>query len=277
MIIGAMNHPAQDPVEEIRWMADMGLQFIDLTIEPPGAPSWKIDAKAVRLALDAHNMKVVGHTAYYLPMASAFESLRRASVEEFKRCLEKFAEIGALWMNVHPDRHTPMHDRAFFIRRNIESLVEMQEYADRCGVGLMIENLPGEYNNAHQLGELLDPLPKLGLHLDIGHANLMVPRSTAEEILAVYGGRLRHVHLHDNRGGNADLHLPLGAGDVDVPGAIKALQRCGYDGTITLEVFTRDRHFLAYSRDILRKMWDQIQTFSTGTPRLQRSQEPASL
>jgi sugar phosphate isomerase/epimerase len=236
----------------------MRLDFIDLTIEPPGAASWRIHTKAVRQALDQFKLQVIGHTAFYLPLGSAFESLRRASVDEFKRCLDKFAEVGAPWMNIHPDRHAPMHDRAFFIRRNIESLVEMQEHADKVGVGLMIENLPGEYNNAAQLGDLLEALPKLGLHLDIGHANLMVPRNTTEEILERYGNRLRHVHLHDNRGGNADLHLPLGAGDLDLPAAIRALKKCGFDGTITLEVFTRDRHYLAYSRDVLRQMWDRI-------------------
>jgi hypothetical protein len=36
----------------------------------------------------------------------------------------------------------------------------------------MLENLPGDFNTAAQMGELLDPLPELGLHLDIGHANL---------------------------------------------------------------------------------------------------------
>lgn len=30
------------------------------------------------------------------------------------------------------------------------------------------------------------------------------------------------------------------------------------DGTITLEVFTADRHFLSYSRDVLRKVWDDL-------------------
>ena len=57
----------------------------------------------------------------------------------------------------------------------------------------MIENLPGDYNSAPQLGELLEPLPKLGLHLDIGHANLLVPRNTTGEILNAWGSRLRHV------------------------------------------------------------------------------------
>ena len=54
-----------------------------------------------------------------------------------------------------------------------------------------------------------------------------------------------------------DLHLPLGCGTVDVRNGIEALKRCGYDGTITLEVFTPDRHYLEYSRDRLRQLWEQ--------------------
>jgi len=121
----------------------------------------------------------------------------------------------------------------------------------------MIENLPGEYNSAAQLGELLDAMPELGLHLDIGHANLQVPHNTTEEILAAYGKRLRHVHLHDNRGGHADLHLPLGTGTVDLRRGIEALQTCGYDGAITLEVFTPDVRHVIYSRDLLRATWNR--------------------
>jgi sugar phosphate isomerase/epimerase len=121
----------------------------------------------------------------------------------------------------------------------------------------MLENLPGDFNTAAQLGELLDPLPELGLHLDVGHANLMVGQSTVEELLAAYGPRLRHVHLHDNKGGAADLHLPLGTGSVDVRGAVRLLQRHGYDSTITLEVFTPDTHHLTYSRDLLQRIWTE--------------------
>jgi hypothetical protein len=35
------------------------------------------------------------------------------------------------------------------------------------------------------------------------------------------------------------------------------LQAIGYDGTITLEVFSPDRAHLAYSKDVLRRIWDQ--------------------
>jgi sugar phosphate isomerase/epimerase len=256
MLIGAMNHPERRLEDEIAWMADLGMEFIDLTLEPPAAASWALDIHAVRSALDRHRMAVVGHTAWYLPLASAIPEIRRGAVEELARCLRCFAELGAKWMNVHPDRHTPWHDRRFYIKGNIESLECLLRDSEKYGVGLMVENLPGDYNSAAQLGELLDPLPELGLHLDIGHANLQVSKNTTQEILDAHGRRLRHVHLHDNRGGHADLHLPLGAGTVDVKGAVGALRQCGYDGTITLEVFTPDRHHLLYSRDVLRGLWN---------------------
>src|SRR5439155_23433878 len=113
------------------------------------------------------------------------------------------------------------------------SLEELLPPSRRCGVGLMLENLPGDFNSAVQLEPLLYALPEAGLHLDLGHANLRVAHSTAPELIRAYAPRLRHVHLHDNKGGNADLHLPLGAGTVDVAGGIRCLKAAGYDGTIT--------------------------------------------
>jgi sugar phosphate isomerase/epimerase len=257
VLIGAMNHPGRDVLHEIEWIAAMGLRFIDLTLEPPMAASWKVDRPAIRRALKRHGLGVVGHTAFYLPLASGIEEIRRASLDELRRCVDAFAEIGARWMNVHPDRHAPMHDRRFFVERNIATLQELLPYAAERGIGIMVENLPGDFNTAKELGELLDPLPDLGLHLDIGHANLLVLHSTVEELLLAYGSRLRHVHLHDNKGGSADLHLPLGTGTVDVRGAVGLLKRLGYDGTITLEVFTPDPHHLAYSRDLLQRIWEE--------------------
>jgi sugar phosphate isomerase/epimerase len=257
MLIGAMNHPAHDVLQEIEWMAGMGMGFIDLTLEPPLAASWRIDRKAVRDSLERSGLAAVGHTAFYLPIASGIEEIRRASLEELRRCVDVFADLGVRWMNVHPDRHAPMHDRTFFVQKNIATLGELLPYARERGIGLMVENLPGDFNTAEQMGELLDPLPDLGLHLDIGHANLLVIRSTVGELLEAYGDRLRHVHLHDNKGGSADLHLPLGTGSVDVRAAVRELKAVGYDGTITLEVFTPDRHHLAYSRDALQRIWNE--------------------
>jgi sugar phosphate isomerase/epimerase len=256
MLIGTMNHPGREILAEIEWMVNMEFDFIDLTLEPPQADVRRLDRRAVRQALESSHLRVVGHTAYYLPLCSPFESVRRAAVEELKLCIEAFAGLGAAWMNIHPDSTAPLHDRNFLIERNLQTIRELLPVSREFGVGLMIENLPGSFNTVRQLAELLDPVPELGMHLDIGHANLLVDHNTTDEILVAYGQRLQHVHLHDNKGGGSDLHLPLGAGTVDTAHYVRSLQSAGYDGTITLEVFTPDRQHLDYSRHVLRKIWD---------------------
>ena len=163
-------------------------------------------------------------------------------------------------MNLHPDQQAPLHDRKFVIDRNVQSLRELLPVAQEHGIGLMMENLPGSFNTARQVSELLDPIPELGLHLDIGHANLLVELNSTDELLAAYGKRLRHVHLHDNKGGNADLHLPLGAGTLETDHYVRSLQAVGYDDTITLEVFTADRRHLEYSVEVLRQLWNDCLT-----------------
>ncbi len=260
MLIGAMNHPACDPLTEIQWMADMGLGFVDLTLEPPSAASWQINPKAIRDVLQRRKLPVVGHTAYYLPIGSPFRSLRKATCEELKKCIEIFAFLGAKWMNIHPDREQHLHEREDIIGFNLETFGELLPIARDAGIGLMVENVPMHFNSVEQLSELLDPLPDLGLHLDIGHCNLLGSETgnSYEELISAYGSRLKHVHLHDNKGGTADLHLPLGTGNLDLFGCIRALKQAGYDETITLEVFAKDHHYLQYSRDVLRKVWDEM-------------------
>ena len=255
MLVGAMNHPGEPLHREVAWMAELELDFVDLTLEPPAVATWQVDPAEVRRMLGDHGLGVVGHTAYYLPIGSSFESLRRAAIDELKRAAETFVAIGARWMNVHPDGHAPFTDEQTIVHRNIASLRELVAFAKPLGLGIMLENVPGRFNSVSQLGPIFDAVPEASLHLDIGHCNLNVARSTAGELISRFARRLAHVHLHDNRGGHADLHLALGMGDLDVMAHVRELRAAGYDSTITLEVFSRDRNFLAYSRDRLKEMW----------------------
>ena len=74
----------------------------------------------------------------------------------------------------------------------------------------------GVQTSVAQLSPIFEAVPDTAVHLAIGHCNLSVARSTAGELILRYARRLAHVHLHDNRGGKADLHLALGMGDLDV-------------------------------------------------------------
>src|SRR5690348_5009157 len=103
MIIGAMNHAMRDVGGEIRRFRAQGFDFVDLTLEPERARPRDLDLEVVRRALAETGLTVVGHTAWYLPIASPFESVRRAALDELTACLDVFAQLNVDRMNVHPD------------------------------------------------------------------------------------------------------------------------------------------------------------------------------
>jgi sugar phosphate isomerase/epimerase len=255
MLLGIMNNPARDPLKEIARAAEFGFDFVDLTLEPPLARADRVDAAKIRAALTSRGLGVVGHTAYYLPFGSAFDAIQAAAVAEAEACLRVFAGVGATLMNLHLFCHVPAHDTTFINRRNVEAIGRLLPVARELGIRLMVENLEGD--TGESLAPVLDALPDVGLHLDIGHANIRAPKSHTTGLLQRYGERLAHVHLSDNKG-RGDDHLAIGAGSIDWKRELRALKASGYDGTITLEVFYGDSDLLAYSRDKVRRLWNEL-------------------
>src|SRR5215472_16244183 len=98
--LGAMNHPMREVVDEIRTFHRLGFNFVDLTLEPERARADMVDLAAVARVLADCGMGVVGHTAWYLPIASPFASLRQAARDEMIRCFDAFARLGIDRVNV---------------------------------------------------------------------------------------------------------------------------------------------------------------------------------
>jgi sugar phosphate isomerase/epimerase len=257
MLLGAMNHPMRDPIEEIRAFAAAGFDFVDLTLEPDRAYAATLDVKAVRDALHQTGLGVVGHTAWYLPLASPFPILRRAALDELSRDLDVFAALDVDRMNVHPDRGRSLSPTDWIVERNAEALATLATKASHLGIRVIVENIPGLFGRVDVLQTIFERVPALGFHLDVAHANLGVVRNATSELLDAFGDRLVHVHFSDNKGGDADLHLPLGAGYIDWSEMVKLVKSRGYDGTITLEVFSDDAEYLHYSARKIRALWAQ--------------------
>jgi len=253
-----MNNPAVSLRREIEYTAEKGFDFIEITLEPPAAGVEKVNAPEVRRQLDDLGLEAVGHTAYYLQIASPFERVRLAAVDEFKRCLDVLADLHIPTMTVHPDygilNGFEVKD---ILARNTESLAALVAHGKQVGVAVLLENLDRHLGSAENLKQIFDPLPDLGLTLDVAHANLWMPQNQTPELLECLAARLRHVHFSDNNGGRDDLHLPLGAGKILFKPLVRGLKAVGYDGTITLEVFSRERDYLLLSREKLREWWGQ--------------------
>ena len=109
-------------------------------------------------------------------------------------------------------------------------------YGRENGVLISLENLS---ETATDLGPLLEAVPDLGLTLDVGHGQLLTDTNTSFDIIENLSASIKHIHLHDNRGGRGvkdDLHLPLGEGIIDFHGIFERLVKKGYNGTVTLEL-----------------------------------------
>ncbi len=247
-----MNHPARDPLSEIAWAADNGFDFLDLTLEHPKAGGDVVDSAAIRSALDATGLGVVGHTAWYLPFASPTPRLRAAAIAEVESTFPLFATAGATLVNVHPDPGQSVTSEAT-LGWNAEAFALLAERAAAHGLRLMVENIPNVFTSVAELRTLIEAHPSIGFHLDIAHAQVRGNRT--HDYVAAFDSRLVHIHLSDNTG-RADDHLPLGAGRLDWKRLIRMVRRIGYDETVTLEVFSGDLDYLLASQRKLRAVWD---------------------
>ncbi len=255
MLYGAMNNPMIDPVEEIQVFADQGFDFIDLTLEPEETYPSTMNIKRVVKALDETKLGVVGHTAWYLPIASPYPEMRELAIKELEKCLRVFRDLGVERMNVHPQVKVPLHNDDWIISQNIDGLTRLVNTAAKFKMKIMLENMP-HYSRVSFIKPILDAVPEAEMLLDVGHANLDHPYNRSEELLANFGSRLGHVHVSDNRGGRDDEHLPLGVGSINWLKIVQKLKQVGYDRTVTIEVFGDDEDYLVISRDKFKRLWE---------------------
>jgi sugar phosphate isomerase/epimerase len=244
-----MNNPFAPLLDEIARIGSEGFDFLDLTLEPPCA--WPVDAGAIRSALDKTGLEIVGHTAFFLPIASPYPALRSSAISLFADACEVFETLGATLVNVHPDPVTRSYPRDAAVAQNVSAMTELAEIAEARGLRLMLENLGPQFGAVEHLEPLLAADDRIGFHLDVGHANLGGSRFAA--LLDAFGERLTHVHVSDNFGVD-DLHLPLGAGSIDWPEVVDALRRRRYDGTVTVEVFSA--RYVSSSAELWRTWWN---------------------
>ena len=250
-----MNNPAAPLDDELERIAAAGFDFVDLTLEP--AHAWPCDGERVGRRLRELGLAVVGHTAFYLPVASPFPELREETRRLFGEFLDVFAAAGAKVVNVHPQPLPALFSTDDVRARNAEAIALLVEDAAARGLKLAIENMGRTFSRPADLAPLFAAADGAAFHLDVGHAHMGRAAGEPErfrDLLDAFGDRLVHVHVHDNLGVD-DLHLPLGSGRIDWPAVVSALKNVGYDGTVTLEVFDTEPVYVDVSLRLWREWW----------------------
>jgi len=262
MLYGAMNFPVKPILEELEAISGLGFDYLELTMDPPQAHFSTIRQQKKRLlkALDRQQMKLVCHLPSFIYTADLTHGLRKASLNEVIKSLEVAAELGCLKAVLHPSYIMGLGIFVMDQAREyaLESLEAIMEKADQLDLLICLENL---FPKAHSLVEPEDftdifvKFPNLKMTLDTGHAHIEdTEGKRAVKFIERFPDRIDHIHVSDNLG-EADNHLPVGAGTVNFNEIVKALKGIGYDNTITLEVFSKDRDYLKMSRNKVAAMF----------------------
>jgi sugar phosphate isomerase/epimerase len=170
-------------------------------------------------------------------------------------------ELGAkvLVLHLYPEAGIPAYARAI--------LPPLQAAAAR-GLDLAVENTvttaPADFNQLFAELRTLNPaeLPRLGMCLDIGHANLCA--ATRNDYLGFIDQLdpdipIIHLHAHENWG-DADSHLPLFTGPAardttGVRGFVDRMKKRRFHGSVILEQWPEPPSLLNQARDGLLRIW----------------------
>ncbi|UCD99735.1 MAG: sugar phosphate isomerase/epimerase [Chloroflexota bacterium] len=256
MRYGAMNFPIKTILSEIEEIAELGFDYLELAMDPPQAHYATIQEykKPILKTLNTHCLQLVCHLPTFVSIADLTESIRKASLTEMIKSLEVAAELNALKVVLHPGHIAGL---GIFVvetvmQYGLDSLETIIAKADQLGLCVCLENMfprTGSFFEPADFTEILERFPNLKLTLDSGHANIGSQNDNRIfEFVKQFNHRIGHIHISDNLG-KRDDHLPIGEGTINFYKIAKVLKECGYDDTITLEIFAEDRRKLMSSKE----------------------------
>jgi sugar phosphate isomerase/epimerase len=176
---------------------------------------------------------------------------RTAALADLARRLEVCQALGAPHLVVSPGFTKPAEPSMAAFERAVENLRAAGELAAKYRVRLGIECLAAarlvrSQSAAIALAQRVGH-PNVGVIVDTYHLYAGVSKTEDLELLRTNPGLLSFVHVSDVATGKlhelwtvADRELPLPAGEGGVPNArlLAAIRSLGYDGDISLEVFS---------------------------------------
>ncbi len=230
-------------------VAGLGYEGVALTLDhrlDPFAPDLSGRVAEVARLLERHGLGVVVETgARYLldpwrkhepTLVSAAGRERR--LELTRRAIDVAADLGSdvvhLWSGILPEG-TPA---ATGWERVLSGLADVLPHAEQAGVRLAFEPEPGMFieriADVRELRARLGDPAALAATIDVGH---LVANEDEPPAACIRGAAdlIAHIQIEDMRRGVHE-HLEFGEGELDLPGAVGALEAIGFDGLVCVEL-----------------------------------------
>jgi D-psicose/D-tagatose/L-ribulose 3-epimerase len=256
---------------------EAGYDLIEIPLLDPSS----VDTKDTRRVLDEYgigaacSLGLSPETDVSSEDPAAVAAGRRLLADALEATVDLGADyLGGVLYGVLGDHDAPVSERG---RANaVEAIRELCDSAAREGVTIGIEVVnryeSNMLNTNAQALAFLDEVvaDNATVHLDTYHMNIEEPGLAAP--IEACGDRLGYFHVGESNRG------PLGTGTVDFAEAFAALDRIGYDGTITFESFSSAVVSPALSRVlcIWRETWDDGMELATAARRFVAEQRAAT-
>jgi sugar phosphate isomerase/epimerase len=247
-----LNHSFADAVSRL---ARIGYRGVEIMADVPHAwPAYLLaeQKQAIRDALAANKLAISNINAFMMHAVNDYRQkywhpswiepdahYRRVRIDHTRRALTLAKELGAACITTEPGGPLEGRPRAECLALFVEMLKPVVEHAEKERVLLLVEPEPDLLiETADQYLEFASKLssPYLGLNFDIGHAYCVKddPAATIRRL----GKLIRHVHLEDIAATRVHHHLIPGEGAIDFAATLTALKEIGYDGWVTIELYT---------------------------------------
>lgn len=247
--------PRKSVLSEIEIIADMGFDFAEITMEAPhGDPAhlWKQRNK-IKTALMEYNVFATAHAPLALDLGNFFEPVRRLWLEHSRKIIKMAEKIGIEKINFHANYSSLIIKNAalkkLILENHVRSFKVLTATASKYNVQILVENTHESLRDFVHIAKGKN----LFVTLDVGHAFMHGGDALIKRYIKTFPN-ISHLHVHDNNG-KRDEHLAIGQGKIDFPLLVMELKRSGFDGTTTLEVFTKNRALAKVSLNKLKKMW----------------------
>ena len=241
--------------EAVRRLAAIGYAGVEIMADVPHAwPAYLLpeQKQAIRDALTQNRLQIANINAFMMHAVNDHRqkywhpswiepdaNYRQVRIDHTKRALTMAKELGAPCITTEPGG--PLEGRTWneCLKLFVEMLKPVVEHAEKEGVLLLVEPEPDLLiETADQYLEFAQHFtsPYLGLNFDIGHSYCVSddPAATVRRL----GPLIRHVHLEDIAATRVHHHLIPGEGVIDFASTLTALKDVGYDGWVTIELYT---------------------------------------
>lgn len=248
-----------DATETLRMMREIGFEaYFTGNYTRPAVARIKKAGDQLGLTLNSLHAPFDGINNLWLPGMS-YRPIYKRIVET----IDAAAENGVPVIVLHVSsgwRPPEMSDIGF---SRFDALVE---YADDKGVKVAFENLRMIGNLAY-FTDRYKKVENVGYCLDIGHQHCYTKTITWMDI---FKERLLLTHIHDNFGideeyqEHTDIHYLPFDGNVDYEKMMRDLDKYGYEGNLTLEVFNQSKPEYAEMApiDFLTTAYERIERIS---------------